>query len=109
MNRKPFLLLCALGLASAAEDLSVRIQPRLPATGRSDFYAGNRPPLIASPLIKLPLGAVRAEGWLARQLELMADGFTGRLTELSRFCRFEGNAWTHQKGQGEPGSANRGR
>jgi DUF1680 family protein len=43
---------------------------------------------------------VKARGWLGRQLDLMRDGFTGHLPEVSRFCRFEGNAWTDPKGEG---------
>jgi DUF1680 family protein len=70
------------------------------ATGNVHYEGGNRAPLLPSPLVKLPLGSVKAEGWLATQLALMAEGFTGRLPELSRFCRFEGNAWTDPKGEG---------
>jgi hypothetical protein len=43
---------------------------------------------------------VQAEGWLRRQLELMANGFTGHLDEVSKFCKFDGNAWTSRKGEG---------
>jgi len=68
-----------------------------------DFYTGNRPPLLPSPLIKLPLGAVRPEGWIRQQMELMAEGFSGRLTEISQWCRFDGSAWASAKGEGEFG------
>jgi len=71
--------------------------------GTNRYYAGNRPPLLASPLMKLPIGSVRAEGWLRRQLELMAEGFSGRLAEISQFCRFEGSAWTDPRGEGQHG------
>ncbi len=72
----------------------------LPRAGVNLHYAGNREPLLPSPLVKLPLGSVKAEGWLKTQIDLMAEGFTGRLPELSRFCKFEGNAWTDPKGEG---------
>ena len=55
-------------------------------------YCSNRPPLAPSPLVKLPLGSVRAEGWLRHQLDLMVEGMTGRLTELSNFLGAE-NGW----------------
>ena len=55
-------------------------------------YPNNRPPLQANPLIKLPLGAVRPAGWLRHQLDLMADGMTGRLTEVSQFLAPD-NGW----------------
>lgn len=65
------------------------------------FYPGNRPPLMPGPLIKLPVGAVKPQGWLRHQLELMAHGFTGRLHELSPFLQPEGNAWLNPKGEGD--------
>jgi DUF1680 family protein len=71
--------------------------------GENRFYQGNRVPLAPSPLTKLPIGAVQPLGWLRKQLVFEADGFSGRLTELSRFCKFQGNAWTSPTGQGEFG------
>jgi DUF1680 family protein len=71
--------------------------------GENLFYLGNRAPLAPSPLVKLPIGAVQPQGWLRKQLVFEADGFSGRLTELSRFCKFQGNAWTSPTGQGEFG------
>ncbi|MHC4501806.1 MAG: beta-L-arabinofuranosidase domain-containing protein [Planctomycetota bacterium] len=58
-----------------------------PARGAPANYVGRRPPLAPAPLVKLPLGSVRADGWLARQLELMVDGMVGRLPELSDFLK----------------------
>jgi DUF1680 family protein len=95
-----------LGVAAAAPEAAPRpraggaVSAGLPGGAGSTQYAGNRPPLLPSPLVKLPLGSVRAEGWLKKQLDLMTDGFTGHLSEISRFCRFEGNAWTDPKGEG---------
>lgn len=54
-------------------------------SGKNRHYAGNQTPLKPSPIIRLPLGAVKAVGWLATQLDLMADGQVGRLDELSKF------------------------
>jgi len=71
--------------------------------GENRFYQGNRAPLAPSPLAKLPIGAVQPQGWLRKQLVFEADGFSGRLTELSKFCKFQGNAWTSPTGQGEFG------
>ena len=72
------------------------------AHGENRFYPGNRPPLAPSPFIKLPIGAIRPDGWLRTQLQFEADGFSGRLSEISQFCRYEGNGWV------SPGSAERG-
>lgn len=80
----------------------VRFTEKLPG-GENRHYAGNRAPLAPSPLIKLPIGAIHPEGWLRKQLLLEAEGFSGRLTEISRFCKYDGNAWTNPKGEGEFG------
>ena len=71
--------------------------------GKNDFYVSNREPLLPSPFVKLPIGSIRPKGWLRRQLILMSEGMTGHLPELSKWCRFEGNAWASPKGQGEHG------
>jgi len=94
--------------AAVAYDLGVNRAPVLlfliltAAAGQNRYYTGNRAPLSPSPLIKLPIGAVRPEGWLRTQLELEAEGFSGRLSEISQFCKYEGNGWV------TPGSGDRG-
>ncbi len=63
-------------------------------------YISNRAPLKPNPFIKLPVGAIKPEGWLRRQLELEAEGFTGHLKELSQFLVEENNAWLSPTGEG---------
>jgi len=65
---------------------------KLPSEGGNRHYVSNRPPLLPSPLIKLPIGSITPKGWLRKQLELEADGFVGHLPELSKFCR-EDSGW----------------
>lgn len=72
------------------------------AGAENRFYTGNRGPLAPSPFIKLPIGAIHPEGWLRTQLQLEAEGFSGHLTEISQFCKYQGNGWV------TPGSAERG-
>lgn len=88
---------------SAERNVMMKIVTTLPTSPVNRHYAGNRAPLLPSPLIKLPTGSIRPEGWLRQQLELMAEGFTGHLTEISPWCKFEGSAWASPKGQGENG------
>jgi len=69
---------------SAAE---VKVLNRPPMSGGNNSYIGNRPPLLESPLIKLPIGSIEPRGWLRQQLELMASGMTGQLAEHSMFLQ----------------------
>jgi len=97
-----WLVFCAVALSAQASD-EARFVPLPDARAGNDHYVGNRPPLVPSPLIKLPVGGIRPEGWLRKQLELEAEGFTGRLAELSGFLRKEGNAWLSPEGEGHSG------
>ena len=66
---------------------------KTPSTATSNaFYCTNRPPLLPSPLVKLPLGSIHPKGWLKHQLDCMVDGMTGRLMELSSFLKPD-NGW----------------
>lgn len=78
----------------------------VPQPGRSVFSLAvvtNRPPLQPLVLNKLPLGSIRPQGWVRQQLLLMANGFTGHLPEVSRWCQFRGSAWTSRTGEGQNG------
>jgi hypothetical protein len=96
------VILAAAALGARTAD-PFTVTDRLPTSQRSTHYAGNREPLTPSPLVKLPVGAVRPDGWLKKQLELQAAGFHGRLTEISSFLKKEGNAWLSNDGQGDHG------
>lgn len=74
------LLLAGLLLATAA------------ATAAAP-YANNRAPLREKPFVKLPLGAIRAEGWLRDQLQRQADGLTGHLDSVYPEVMGPRNGW----------------
>ncbi len=97
-----FAVLC-LRLGHGQEVVSIKSVRQIEGRGLNPWYGGNRPPLTPSPLVKLPTGAVRVSGWLGHQLELMRNGLTGRLAELSTFCRYEKSAWASRHGEGERG------
>lgn len=74
----------------------VAVAPGLGATRA--HYPTSHSPLRSRPLIKLPPGSVIPRGWLRAQLELMRDGLTGRLDEISAFCRPD-SGWLDPDGQ----------
>jgi hypothetical protein len=93
-----FLLVAETALA--ADEARVACVKQPPIEKRGDFYVSNREPLVASPFVKLPIGAIAPQGWLRRTLELEAEGMTGHLTEISPWCKAEGNSWLSPKGEG---------
>jgi len=58
-----------------------------------DSYLNNREPLVHKPFMELPLGAVRAEGWLHEQLMQQANGMTGHLDEILPDLMGDRNGW----------------
>lgn len=88
---------------SWSDDTNIRVVDRPNTTLVNNLYVSNRPPLIPSPFMKLPVGAIEPDGWIRKQLELQAEGFHGHLTEISRFLKKEGNAWLSPAGEGHHG------
>ena len=62
------------------------------ADGRQDCM-NNREPLLPKKYMELPLGSVRADGWLLEQLRFMADGMTGHLDEIVPNLMGDRNGW----------------
>lgn len=58
-----------------------------------DAQVFNRDPLLGGNYAQLPLGAVKARGWLLDQLQRQADGLTGHLDELYPEVVGDNNAW----------------
>lgn len=95
-------LVCAWAVGCASKPaMTVNLADYAQATPANAYYVGNRPPLMPSPLVKLPIGAIKPQGWLRTQLELMADGMTGHLSEFSQWCNFEESAWVKPDGSGK--------
>lgn len=96
------LLLMTLGTTFGG-DANVQAVDRPGRADLTEYYVFNRPPLQPSALAKLPIGAIRPEGWLRHQLELQKDGMMGHLGEISPFLAKEGNAWLSADGSGDHG------
>ncbi len=103
---KWFVAICLVAVVTPmapGQPSGARVADRLAPASEKGLYPGNRAPLVQVPLVKLPPGAVRAEGWLLKQMELERDGFSGHLTEISKWCKFDGNAWVSRTGKGNFG------
>ena len=101
---------CAAALAAILTQISASGQEdavkvvEVPATSVANAaYTSNRAPLAPSPFLKLPIGSIVPRDWLRHQLELEAEGMTGRLEEISEWCRFENSAWASPEGKGKFG------
>jgi hypothetical protein len=62
------------------------------------YYSNNPAPLFKNAYIRLPVGAVKPEGWLRSQLEAQAEGLTGNLDEF--WPDLAKSAWTGGDGEG---------
>ena len=67
------------------------------------FYTVNRAPLAPLAFIKLPVGSIKAQGWILKYLELQRDGLTGHLGEISAWLDKKDNAWFSGNGKGDHG------
>jgi len=95
------LSLAAAGPLAADDSASRVLRPE--DNGGNAFYVGNRAPLIPSPLVKLPVGAIRPRGWLQEYLRRQSAGLTGHLGEISVWLQKKDNAWLSPDGKGQYG------
>jgi len=63
---------------SSPESRATTVIPQLPPTE----VHWNRAPLHENALTPLPVGSIRPQGWLRRQLRIQADGLSGHLDEF---------------------------
>lgn len=56
-------------------------------------YLNNRQPLFQKEYIELPLGSIKARGWMEDQLNRMKNGMTGHLDEVYSHVMGERNGW----------------
>ncbi len=61
--------------------------------GNRELYTKNRAPLRENPYIELPLGAIRAEGWLKEVLTRQKNGITGHLDQWYPLVMGSRNGW----------------
>ena len=74
-------LLKALLISFAAVS-TVAAAPPVEDNSVSVNYSNNRYPLLQKMYMELPLGAIKADGWMQEQLIRMRDGMTGHLDHV---------------------------
>jgi hypothetical protein len=101
ISRRKFVGASAAG-AAAFVALGARTSTALSAgatsnTTRVGEAIPQRDPLATIPFLPLPLGSVRARGWLQTQLELQRDGLTGRADAVLPGLDHASSAWLNSQ------------
>ncbi|HEU4425199.1 MAG TPA: beta-L-arabinofuranosidase domain-containing protein, partial [Pilimelia sp.] len=86
--------LLAAGLSAVGGVAVGAIGAQTPAAAAAG-YLTNRAPLRPAAFPRLPPGAVRAQGWLATQLDRQVTGLCGQLAQASHFLRYDNTGWTN--------------
>ncbi|MGJ7031490.1 beta-L-arabinofuranosidase domain-containing protein [Niabella hirudinis] len=97
-----FITLTGFAQQKTAADIVSNVD-RPDNTATNNFYADSRKPLQPLHFIKLPVGAVKPDGWLLKYLELQRDGLTGQLGAISAWLAKKNNAWLSPDGKGDHG------
>lgn len=88
MYKKTYWITVVSGLALAVTSFA-----------QQNPYPNSRSPLAPQKYVELPLGAIKADGWLQQQLVAMKDGATGHLDEYYPKVKND-NGWLGGKGDG---------
>ncbi len=68
---------------------------RIARADSGGFYWPNIAPLQAAAFYRLPPGSVKAQGWLATQLQLQLNGLCGQYNHVSHFLDYSSSGWIH--------------
>jgi hypothetical protein len=98
-----FSLLFRFQNVNAQKDLKATVVERPSTSVTNSYYVSNKKPLEPLVFIKLPVGAIKPEGWILKYLELQRDGLTGKLGEISAWLEKKNNAWFSGTGKGDHG------
>ncbi|MCQ6960607.1 beta-L-arabinofuranosidase domain-containing protein [Mucilaginibacter aquariorum] len=89
--------------ASSAQAIKATVLKKIDNGQINAHYVSNRAPLQKAYFVKLPVGSIKAGGWLKKALELQRDGLTGNLGEISIWLSKTNNSWLNKEGKGEYG------
>ena len=90
MTRRDFIKVAGVATGAALATKMNILSVGAMALAATTTYVKNRSPLVQTPFIPLALGAVRADGWLLNQLQLLASGATGNAEGI--YTELGGNA-----------------
>jgi len=97
MKHWSIFLLCIVTLSSCTEKQEQNTSNNESIKAN---YLQNRAPLTERPYLELPLGTIKAKGWLGVQLERMASGMTGNLDTIYPEVVGDRNGWLGGDGDG---------
>lgn len=89
-------LIAASGMFTAQAQTSTVVDK--PQSGTSTNYVGFRAPLVEAPLLKLPVGSIKPQGWLREYLLRQKDGLNGKLGTVSDWLDKNNNQWLSDAG-----------
>ncbi|BDD08234.1 hypothetical protein FUAX_06660 [Fulvitalea axinellae] len=89
-----------LAITACGDAQEVTVVDRPDTTSVNTNYVSNRAPLAPSSFVKLPVGAVKPEGWIKEYLVRQKEGLTGNLGEISAWLQKGDNAWLSKDGKG---------
>ncbi len=92
ISRRRFVSSAALTAAGLVASARLGATPAAAATG--PLYTPNAAPLAPTAFLRLPPGSVKANGWLAGQLQAQLGGLSGRYQDTSHFLSLTGSGWT---------------
>ena len=96
-----FLLLLAFSLSIGNNHAdTVTDVTNIETSTYGGLYVGNRAPLEASPLLRLPPGSIQPQGWLYTMLENQRNGLNGNQEQISPFLQYSTSDWTTPNGSG---------
>lgn len=93
MKKKNTFTYLLIGLGLCFSSLGSGLRADTP-----ENYTNNRYPLVRKPLMELPLGSIKAKGWLQEMLVRQKNGATGQMDKLYPLVMGERNGWLGGEG-----------